>query len=135
MNTDRPRKVPVVFYRTPAGTEVVRNWLRALNEKDSNAVGQDRHRRPPAQPASAGGSRAGSDRVQYRWPIGMPLCRPMGDGLWEVRSELPGNRIARVLFSVQQGKILVLHGFIKKSQKTPAADLALARKRNREFEQ
>jgi phage-related protein len=65
----------------------------------------------------------------------MPLCRPMGDGLWEVRSELPGNRIARVLFSVQQGKILVLHGFIKKSQKTPAADLALARKRNREFEQ
>jgi phage-related protein len=59
----------------------------------------------------------------------------MGDGLWEVRSELPGNRIARVLFSVQQGKILVLHGFIKKSQKTPAADLALARKRNREFEQ
>ena len=65
----------------------------------------------------------------------MPLCRPMGDGLWEVRSELPGNRIARVLLSVQQGKILVLHGFIKKSQKTPAADLALARKRNREFEQ
>ena len=65
----------------------------------------------------------------------MPLCRPLGDALWEVRSELPGNRIARVLFSVQRGKMLVLHGFIKKSQKTPAADLALARKRNREFEQ
>ena len=74
-------------------------------------------------------------RVQYRWPVGMLLCRPLGDALWEVRSELPGNRIARVLFSVQQGKMLVLHGFIKKSQKTPAADLALARKRNREFEQ
>jgi phage-related protein len=117
MNADRPRKVPVVFYRTPAGTEVVRNWLRALNEGDRNAIGQDLM------------------RVQYRWPIGMPLCRPMGENLWEVRSDLPSDRIARVLFSVQQGKILVLHGFIKKTQKTPDGDLALARKRKREFEQ
>jgi phage-related protein len=117
MNADRPRKVPVVFYRTPAGTEVVRNWLRALNEGDRNAIGQDLM------------------RVQYRWPIGMPLCRPMGESLWEVRSDLPSDRIARVLFSVQQGKILVLHGFIKKTQKTPDGDLALARKRKREFEQ
>jgi phage-related protein len=116
MSADRPRKVPVVFYRTPAGTEVVRNWLRSLNEGDRNAIGQDLM------------------RVQYRWPVGMPLCRPMGDGLWEVRSDLPSDRIARVLFSVQQGKILVLHGFIKKSQKIPDADLALARKRMREFE-
>lgn len=54
----------------------------------------------------------------------MPLCRPLGDGLWEVRTPLPSSRIARVLFSVQQGRILVLHGFIKKSQKTPADDLA-----------
>src|SRR5215831_785770 len=117
MDGDRSRKVPVVFYRTRAGTEVVREWLRALNERDRNAIGQDLM------------------RVQYRWPVGMPLCRPMGDGLWEVRSELPSDRIARVLFSVQQGKILVLHAFIKKSQKTPAGDLALARKRKREFEQ
>jgi phage-related protein len=73
-------------------------------------------------------------RVQYRWPVGMPLCRPMGEGLWEVRSDLPGNRIARVLFAVQGDKVLVLHGFIKKTQKTPDADLALARKRRREFE-
>jgi phage-related protein len=116
MGADRPRKVPVVFYRTPAGTEVVRNWLRALDDKDRNAIGQDLM------------------RVQYRWPVGMPLCRPMGNGLWEVRSDLPSDRIARMLFSVQQGKILVLHGFIKKSQKTPDADLALARRRKREFE-
>ena len=116
MSADRPRKVPVVFYRTPAGTEVVRNWLRALNEGDRNAIGQDLM------------------RVQYRWPIGMPLCRPMSDGLWEVRSDLPSDRIGRVLFSSQQGRILVLHGFIKKSRKTPDADLALARKRMREFE-
>jgi phage-related protein len=72
-------------------------------------------------------------RVQYRWPVGMPLCRSLGDGLWEVRSDLPGNRIARVLFSVEQGKLLVLHGFIKKSQKTPDEDLTLTRKREREF--
>lgn len=113
---DRPRKTPVVFYRTPAGTEVVRNWLRTLGERDRGAVGQDLM------------------RVQFRWPIGMPLCRPMGDGLWEVRSDLPSNRIARILFSVQQGKILVLHGFIKKTRTTPDEDLALARKRNSEFE-
>jgi phage-related protein len=64
----------------------------------------------------------------------MPLCRPMGEGLWEVRSDLPGNRIARVLFAAQGDKVLVLHGFIKKTRKTPDADLALARKRRREFE-
>jgi len=116
MAADRPRKMPVVFYRTAAGTEVVRDWLRSLNEGDRNAIGQDLM------------------RVQFRWPVGMPLCRALGANLWEVRSELPSKRIARVLFSVQQGKILVLHGFIKKTQKTPAEDLTLARKRNREFE-
>jgi phage-related protein len=116
MTADQPRKIPVVFYRTRHGAEVVRDWLRALNEKDRNAVGQDLM------------------RVQYRWPVGMPLCRALGDGLWEARSELPSHRIARVLFSVEQGQILVLHGFIKKSQKTPGTDLALARKRKREFE-
>jgi phage-related protein len=73
-------------------------------------------------------------RVQYRWPVGMPLCRSLGQGLWEVRSDLPGNRIARVLFSVAQGHIVALHGSIKKTRKTPAEDLALARKRKKEFE-
>ncbi|UWU75717.1 type II toxin-antitoxin system RelE/ParE family toxin [Bradyrhizobium huanghuaihaiense] len=104
---------------------LVRNWcgpldryceLRSLDEADRQAVGLDLM------------------RIQYRWPVGMPLCRALGDGLWEVRTSLPSNRIARVLFSVQQGRILVLHGFIKKTQKTPPDDLALARRRNREFE-
>jgi phage-related protein len=112
----RPRKMPVVFYRTAAGDEVVRNWLRRLNELDRNAIGQDLM------------------RVQYRWPIGMPLCRAMGAGLWELRSNLPSGRIARVLFSVQEGRLLALHGFIKKTEKTSDADLALARKRKREFD-
>jgi phage-related protein len=116
MSADRPHKIPVVFFRTRAGTEVVRNWLRALDARDRNAVGQDLM------------------RVQYRWPVGMPLCRSLGDGLWEVRSELPSDRIARVMFSVHQDAIVILHGFIKKSRKTPGEDLALARKRKREFE-
>jgi phage-related protein len=112
----RPQKIPVVFYRTRAGTEVVRIWLRGLEESDRNIIGQDLM------------------RVQYRWPVGMPLCRALRDGLWEVRSGLASNRIARVLFSIQQGKLLVLHGFIKKSQKTPNEDLTLALRRKREFE-
>jgi phage-related protein len=95
---------------------VVRNWLRGLDERDRNAIGQDLM------------------RVQYRWPVGMPLCRPMGEGLWEVRSNLSSNRIARVLLSFHQGKIVIVHGFIKKSQKTPQQDLTLARRRKREFE-
>jgi len=114
--TDEPPKIPIVFYKTPAGTETVRIWLRGLDAGDRNVIGQDLM------------------RVQYRWPVGMPLCRAMGDGLWEVRSNLPSNRIARVLFSLHERKLIVLHGFIKKGQRTPDDDLALARKRKREFE-
>lgn len=112
-----PRKIPVVFYRTRAGSEVVRDWLRSLDHQDRNAVGQDLM------------------RVQYRWPVGMPLCRPLHNGLWEVRTDLPSSRIARVLFALSGERIVVLHGFIKKTQKTPDADLALARRRQREFEE
>ena len=113
---DRPRKIPVMFYRTRAGGEVVLDWLRGLDAGDRHAIGQDLM------------------RVQYQWPVGMPLCRPMGDGLWEVRSTLPSDRIARVLFSVQGDRIVALHGFIKKTQKTQPGDLALARKRKREYD-
>jgi phage-related protein len=116
MSGSGPYKIPVVFYRTPGGAEVVRDWLRGLDDADRQAVGLDLM------------------RIQYRWPVAMPLCRALGNGLWEVRTSLPSNRTARVLFGVQQGRILVLHGFIKKTQKTPADDLALARRRNREFE-
>jgi len=111
-----PPKIAVVFYRTAAGVEVVRDWLRQLDEADRNIIGQDLM------------------RVQFRWPVGMPLCRPLGGGLWEVRSDLPGGRIARVVFCFAGGRILALHGFIKKTQKTPQGDLELARKRKREFE-
>jgi phage-related protein len=72
-------------------------------------------------------------RVQFRWPVGMPLCRAMGDGLWEMRTNLPNNRIARLLFCVTGGRILVLHGFIKKTQKTPDEELTQARRRKKEI--
>jgi phage-related protein len=70
--------------------------------------------------------------VEFGWPIGMPVCRSLGDGLYEVRSNLSGNRIARVLFYVDvEGRLVLLHGFVKKTQKTPIADMELARKNKR----
>jgi phage-related protein len=116
MAGEPPRKRAVAFYRTPGGAELVRDWLRSLDVRDRSAIGVDLL------------------RIQFRWPAGMPLCRAMGDGLWEARTTLPSNRIARVLFYVDRERIVVLHGFIKKTQKTPDEELALARKRRKEFE-
>lgn len=111
-----PKKVPVVFYRTTTGSEVVRNWLKALTDADRVIIGQDLM------------------RVQFQWPIGMPLCRPLGGGLWEVRSSLLNGRIARIFFCFTDGRIVALHGIVKKTQKTPAIELDLARRRQREFQ-
>ncbi len=69
--------------------------------------------------------------VEFGWPIGMPVCRPMGNGLYGVRSALPGNRIARVLFCIADNQMILLHGFIKKSPKAPKQELDLARVRQR----
>ena len=74
-------------------------------------------------------------RAQWRWPVGMPLCRPLGGGLWEVRTYLPTRRTARVLLCLHSEQLVALHGFIKKTRTTPAGDLALARKRQKELEQ
>jgi phage-related protein len=112
---EQARKTLVGFYRTPAGSEPVREWLKALPQQDRHTVGKDLM------------------RVQFRWPVGMPLCRSMGEGLWEVRTRLPSERIARVLFCFNDGELWLLHGFIKKSQKTPIADLALARQHMKEI--
>jgi len=109
------RKVPLVFYRTSAGAEPVLDWLRSLSATDRREVGRDLM------------------RAQWRWPLGMPLCKPMGQGLWEVRSRLATNRIARVVFCVHEGEMVALHGFIKKTQKTAPDDLALAIKRMKEI--
>ena len=71
-------------------------------------------------------------RVQDNWPTGMPVCKSLGGGLWEVRSSLSGGRIARLLFCLKDGGVYVLHGFFKTTQKTPQADLELARRRMKE---
>jgi phage-related protein len=111
------QKVALIFYRIRPGDEPVREWLKELPEEERHAIGKDLL------------------RAQWRWPVGMPLCRPMGNGLWEIRTDLPTKRIARVLLCVYREHLVALHGFIKKTRKTPANDLALARKRQKELEQ
>lgn len=113
----QPKKIPLIFFRTITGSEPVREWLKELPEEDRQAVGRDLL------------------RAQWRWPVGMPLCRAMGNGLWEIRTDLPTKRTARVLLSVYREHLVALHGFIKKSRATPDEDLALARKRKKELEQ
>jgi len=112
-----PKKIPLVFFRTPVGAEPVRDWLKRLPEKERHAIGRDLM------------------RAQWRWPVGMPLCRALGSGLWEVRTDLPTKRTARVLLCVYREHLVALHGFIKKTRTTPDEDLALARKRKKELEQ
>ena len=116
MNPARLAEIPVVFYRTAGGSEPVLDWLRRLPAEDRRIIGTD------------------LATVQFGWPIGMPLCRPLGSGLWEVRSSLPSRRIARVLFFIEDDRIGVVHGFIKKTQKTLADDLDLARRRMKEMQ-
>jgi phage-related protein len=73
-------------------------------------------------------------RVQFGWPVELPLCRPLSGGLWEVRSSLPSRREARVLFGFHEGMLIALHAVVKKTQKTPAEDLAVARQRLKEIQ-
>ena len=104
----------VVFFKTDAGNEPARNWLKELSREEKKIIGTD------------------IKTVQYGWPIGMPLVKPLRDGLWEIRSEL-GDRIARTFFIVHNRQIVLLHGIIKKGQKIPKPDLELARKRLSKF--
>jgi phage-related protein len=109
-------KIELVFFQTVSGNEPVRDWLIGLSVINRRAVGLD------------------LQRVQYRWPVGMPLVRPMGKGLFEVRTSLPDGTIARVLFCFHDGELFALHGFIKKAKATPAPDLEIARKRQKEVQ-
>lgn len=114
--SDDQKHIQLVFYRSANGREPVREWLKTLSVEDRRTIGSD------------------LKDVEYGWPIGMPLCRSMASrkGIWEVRSSLSGGRIARVLFCIAHGRLVALHGFIKKSQKTPERDLDLATKRMKE---
>jgi phage-related protein len=113
---DRSQKIELLFFSTLSGNEPVREWLRALPVAERQSIGRDLM------------------RAQWRWPVGMPFCRPLGDGLWEIRSDLPTGRTARVLICIYDEQLVMLHGFIKKTRKTPDDDLTIARKRKMELE-
>ena len=100
----------VVFFRSEVGSEPVRDWLVSLRREDRKAVGRD------------------VKTAQYGWPVGMPLIRKLEPGLWEVRSNI-ADGIARVVFAVDGDVMVLLHGFVKKSAKTPTSDLKTARQR------
>lgn len=111
------KRVPAVFFRTEADNEPVRDWLKSLSSQDRRRIGED------------------IKTVEFGWPIGMPACRPLGNGLHEVRSVLSGNRIARVFFYIdRQQQLILLHGIVKKTRATPAGDLELARANKRKHE-
>ena len=109
-------RIPLVFFRTSTGNEPVREWLKELPVEDRRSVGRD------------------LERVQHRWPVGMPLARPLGRGLWEVRTTLAGNRIARVIFCFHDEELVALNGFIKKTRKAPQDELDVALSRKKELE-
>ena len=113
---DRAKKITVRFYESETGRKPVREWLLDLSAEDRRVVGYD------------------IETVEFGWPVGMPACRALGTGLREVRSSLSGNRIARVIFCMWQGEMILLHGFIKKTQKAPQQEITLADKRRKEIE-
>ena len=104
----------VKFFANSLSTEPVRDWLRSLPASERKTIGED------------------IKTVQLGWPLGMPLVRHLGGGIWEVRIRLE-NRIARVLFVLNDSEMILLHGFIKKQQETPKADLDLAKERHKEL--
>lgn len=109
------KKIVGRFYASPGGRRPVRDWLLELDRDDRRIIGAD------------------IQRVEFGWPLGLPYCRSLGRGLWEVRSSLDGGRIARVVFAIVDGEMILLHGFMKKTQKTPAQDIELAFKRKQEI--
>ncbi len=117
-NLKQGKRLQAIFYRTEAGGEPVREWLKGMPAReDRKRIGED------------------IKTVEFGWPIGMPVCRSLSGGIYEVRTNLTQNRIARVLFYLDKnGRMVLLHGFIKKTQKTPDEDLELARKNKKKHE-
>jgi phage-related protein len=112
------KRLPAKFFRAEGGTEPVKDWLRTLAREDCRIIGSDIR------------------DVDFSFPIGLPLCRSLSGykDLWEVRSKLTGGRIARIIFYISKGEMILLHGFMKKSQKTPKQEIDLALKRKKEHE-
>jgi phage-related protein len=109
------KRLDAVFFRSKVGNEPVREWLKSLAKEQRKAIGED------------------IAYVQFKWPIGKPRVDHLRGAVWEVRSSLD-NRIARTLFAVAGGQIVLLHGFIKKTQRTPDSDIELALKRFKEWQ-
>lgn len=105
--------IEILFYQNQSGTEPVKVWLKELTKQDRQIIGTD------------------LKTVQFGWPIGMPTCRPLGNGLYEVRSNITGKNIARVIFFFDGSNIILVNGFIKKTQKTPQHEIDLALKRQK----
>lgn len=112
---DEMKRIQAVFFQSETGAEPVRDWLKSLDKEDRFRIGTD------------------IKTVEFGWPVGMPTCKSIKRGLFEIRTRL-NNRIARVLFCINDGRMVLLHGFIKKSQKTPQTDLDLALERKRKLE-
>jgi phage-related protein len=110
-SSDNVKRLPVEFYRSEKGIEPVRDWLKSLDTLDKTKIGQ------------------AVKMLEYGWPVGMPTCRPLRNGLYEVRTTLPSNREARIFFCIHNERMVLLHGIIKKTQKTPQRDLIIARNR------
>ena len=111
---DPTKKLTARFYETASGRKPVREWIMSRSKGDRQAIGKD------------------IQKVEFGWPVGMPYCRSLGLGLWEVRSDLVDGRIARVIFAIVGGEMVLLHGFEKKSQKTPLKEIDLALNRKKE---
>jgi phage-related protein len=116
MQTMDEKILPASFYQNSLGKEPVRDWVKDLDKDDRLVIGAD------------------IKTVEFGWPVGMPTCKPLGKGLYEVRSNLPNNRISRVIFCIHEGRMVLLHAFIKKTQKTPKQALELAPDRKSQLE-
>lgn len=110
------KRILAKFYCTKSGVEPVRVWLKKLDKDDRRIIGED------------------IKDIEFSWPIGMPLCRSIDQGLWEVRSKITHGRIARVIFYITKAEMILLHGFVKKTQKTPDHEKKLALKRKKEHQ-
>jgi phage-related protein len=110
----REKRLQSKFFVSHTGKMPVREWILALDKQDKITVGQD------------------MQRIEFEWPVNMPYCRPLGSGLWEIRSSISGSRITRIIFCIFEENAVMLHSFIKKTQKTPQSDLNLAKSRMKE---
>ncbi len=113
---EREEPLEAAFYKTRQNNQPCRDFLLSLDRNDRREVGADIF------------------AVQKGFPLGLPLCRKMGSDLWEVRSDV-ADGICRIFFTVYKNTMILLHGFIKKSQKTPQDELDTANSRLKDFKE